>query len=149
MTAEFNAIRTCRCGCGASLDGLRADATYASEACSKRARRGFRPEPLTCGFCGRSFEARRDARWCSEACGKQAARLGRDGEAIAWAQIVLRDSCAYCSAPAAHIDHIRARSRGGENSWPNLTGACARCNSAKGSHELLSYLLRHPLGVAG
>lgn len=36
--------RRCACGCGASLDGLRADATYASEACSKRARRAASPD---------------------------------------------------------------------------------------------------------
>lgn len=31
--------RTCRCGCGASLAGLRSDAVWASEACKKRAER--------------------------------------------------------------------------------------------------------------
>lgn len=31
--------RFCACGCGASLSGLRADAVYASESCSKRAKR--------------------------------------------------------------------------------------------------------------
>ena len=35
---------TCGCGCGASLAGLRSDATYASEACSKRARRAAIPD---------------------------------------------------------------------------------------------------------
>jgi hypothetical protein len=34
----------CRCGCGASLAGLRSDAVYASEACSKRARRAASPD---------------------------------------------------------------------------------------------------------
>ena len=45
--------RICACGCGASLDGLRADARYASEACKKRAQRaairdkaGTGPHPL-------------------------------------------------------------------------------------------------------
>lgn len=36
--------RICLCGCGASLAGLRADAVYASEACSKRARRAASPD---------------------------------------------------------------------------------------------------------
>jgi hypothetical protein len=36
--------RVCACGCAASLDGLRADAVYASEACSKRARRAASPD---------------------------------------------------------------------------------------------------------
>jgi hypothetical protein len=35
---------TCGCGCGASLAGLRSDATYASEACSRRARRAASPD---------------------------------------------------------------------------------------------------------
>lgn len=45
--------RFCACGCGASLDGLRADARHASEACKKRAQRaasrdkaGTDPHPL-------------------------------------------------------------------------------------------------------
>jgi hypothetical protein len=32
-------MSSCRCGCGASLAGMRSDAFYASEACSKRHRR--------------------------------------------------------------------------------------------------------------
>ena len=36
--------RICPCGCGASMGGLRADAVYASEACSKRARRAASPD---------------------------------------------------------------------------------------------------------
>ncbi len=36
--------RLCGCGCGASLEDLRADAVYASEACSKRARRAASPD---------------------------------------------------------------------------------------------------------
>lgn len=36
--------RRCACGCGASLADLRSDALYASEACSKRARRAGRPD---------------------------------------------------------------------------------------------------------
>lgn len=34
--------RVCRCGCGASLAGLRSDAIYHSEACKKRAQRAKR-----------------------------------------------------------------------------------------------------------
>lgn len=37
-------LRLCACGCGSSLAELRADAIYASEACSKRARRAASPD---------------------------------------------------------------------------------------------------------
>lgn len=36
--------RICGCGCGTPLGGMRADAVYASEACSKRARRAASPD---------------------------------------------------------------------------------------------------------
>jgi len=36
--------RFCACGCGATIDHLRADAVYASETCSKRARRAASPD---------------------------------------------------------------------------------------------------------
>lgn len=36
--------RFCKCGCGASLDGLRADALYHSDACRKRAKRTPSPD---------------------------------------------------------------------------------------------------------
>lgn len=39
----------CACGCGASLAGMRADAVYASEACSKRARRADSPDKARTG----------------------------------------------------------------------------------------------------
>lgn len=41
--------RVCACNCGASLAGLRADAVYASEACSKRARRAASPDKARTG----------------------------------------------------------------------------------------------------
>ncbi|MGW3608104.1 HNH endonuclease [Micromonospora sp. NPDC005161] len=40
--------------------------------------------------------------------------------------------CGYCSGPAATVDHILPRSRGGQNTWRNTVSACAPCNQAKG-----------------
>lgn len=40
--------------------------------------------------------------------------------------------CAYCGAHATTVDHVRPRSRGGENSWENLVACCLRCNNVKG-----------------
>lgn len=69
-------------------------------------------------------------------------RLGRDREALEWSYIVLGDPCAYCGAPAEHVDHIEAVARGGSNQWGNLTGACAACNSAKCDGSVLRFLLQ-------
>ncbi len=42
-----------------------------------------------------------------------------------------RRRCGYCDAPAATIDHIVPRSRGGENTWVNKVAACGGCNQRK------------------
>jgi len=48
--------------------------------------------------------------------------------------ILRRDGyeCQYCgSERELTVDHIMPQSRGGEDSWTNLTTACKRCNNAK------------------
>lgn len=41
--------------------------------------------------------------------------------------------CQYCgSIKNLTIDHVMPRSRGGDNSWQNLTTACMPCNTHKG-----------------
>lgn len=51
--------------------------------------------------------------------------------------ILRRDSfrCQYCGTHTAPltIDHIQPRSRGGMDSWENLTTACIPCNNKKGN----------------
>jgi len=50
-------------------------------------------------------------------------------------RIFQRDNhtCQYCGTKRnLTIDHILPRSRGGGNSWQNLTTSCSRCNSLKG-----------------
>jgi 5-methylcytosine-specific restriction endonuclease McrA len=37
--------------------------------------------------------------------------------------------CRYCDGPAEALDHIRAFSRGGEDTPDNLAACCQRCNS--------------------
>lgn len=39
--------------------------------------------------------------------------------------------CAYCTKPAATIDHVIPRSRGGAGTWENLVACCLRCNNTK------------------
>ncbi len=53
--------------------------------------------------------------------------------------ILRRDGhqCQYCGARSAlTVDHIVPKSRGGEDSWENLTTACIRCNNRKGNMSL-------------
>ena len=62
--------------------------------------------------------------------------------------VFARDSgrCAYCASPAATIDHVVPRSRGGRHAWDNVVAACHRCNHVKGDRLLaeLGWRLRHP-----
>jgi 5-methylcytosine-specific restriction endonuclease McrA len=49
--------------------------------------------------------------------------------------ILRRDGhqCQYCGHRSGlTVDHIMPKSRGGEDSWENLTAACLRCNNKKG-----------------
>ena len=52
--------------------------------------------------------------------------------------------CWYCGdgllGKERHVDHILAKSRGGEDSIDNLALACKRCNMAKYADELDSFL---------
>ncbi|MGW6173511.1 HNH endonuclease [Arthrobacter sp. NPDC055138] len=52
--------------------------------------------------------------------------------------VLRRDNhlCAYCGKTATTVDHVRPRSRGGEDSWENLVACCLRCNNAKGDRTL-------------
>ena len=51
--------------------------------------------------------------------------------------ILLRDNnlCQYCSHKGSDlsIDHVIPRSRGGADTWENVTTACLRCNVQKGN----------------
>ena len=49
--------------------------------------------------------------------------------------IIRRDNhrCQYCGISTnLTIDHIIPKSKGGEDSWENLTTACIKCNNKKG-----------------
>jgi 5-methylcytosine-specific restriction endonuclease McrA len=62
--------------------------------------------------------------------------------------------CAYCGRPAATIDHVVPRSRGGRHEWDNVVSACHRCNHVKGDRVIaelgwrLRTVPRQPTGVA-
>jgi 5-methylcytosine-specific restriction endonuclease McrA len=44
--------------------------------------------------------------------------------------------CVYCGAPAASLDHVVPRSRGGPHTWDNVVSACRRCNHIKGDRHI-------------
>lgn len=48
-------------------------------------------------------------------------------------------TCAYCDAPAEHLDHVVALSRGGADAAHNLLPACAPCNLSKGARSLAEW----------
>jgi 5-methylcytosine-specific restriction endonuclease McrA len=54
----------------------------------------------------------------------------------------LRDNgrCQYCekfiALSDATVDHVFPKSRGGKNTWENVTLACSKCNQKKGSRLL-------------
>jgi 5-methylcytosine-specific restriction endonuclease McrA len=65
--------------------------------------------------------------------------------------ILRRDGhqCQYCGVRTGlTVDHIIPKSRGGEDSWENLTAACLRCNNRKGDRtpeEAHMHLKRKPV----
>lgn len=47
-----------------------------------------------------------------------------------------RRQCGYCGRPAATVDHVIPKSRGGDSSWQNMVACCAPCNVRKGDKTL-------------
>jgi 5-methylcytosine-specific restriction endonuclease McrA len=50
-------------------------------------------------------------------------------------------ACAYCDAPAQHLDHVHPISKGGADAPHNLVPACAPCNLSKGAKTLAEWSL--------
>jgi len=64
---------------------------------------------------------------------KEAKRLWRESIKRAW-----ENKCAYCDTPpiddkSLTVDHVRPKSKGGEDRTSNCVPACSRCNHSKGS----------------
>lgn len=49
------------------------------------------------------------------------------------------DTCAYCDAPAEHLDHVHPLSKGGADAPHNLLPACAPCNLSKNAKTLAEW----------
>jgi hypothetical protein len=69
-------------------------------------------------------------------------------------EIFARDGyrCVFCGevfpAEALSVDHLQARSRGGDGSPGNLVTACEGCNARKGRQRLASFLASDPVAYA-
>jgi hypothetical protein len=50
------------------------------------------------------------------------------------------DPCAYCGGPADTLDHIVARSNGGDDDWTNATACCRACNTGKYDRSVLRFM---------
>ena len=65
-------------------------------------------------------------------------------------EIFARDNyrCVFCGqvfpAEELSVDHLQARSRGGDRSGGNLVTACGACNLKKGRTRLAYYLAENP-----
>jgi 5-methylcytosine-specific restriction endonuclease McrA len=68
-------------------------------------------------------------------------RLGRNADAITYAEILKKDPCSYCGERATSVDHIVPVVASGPNEWTNLTSSCRSCNSTKSDRPLLYFLL--------
>jgi hypothetical protein len=44
--------------------------------------------------------------------------------------------CAYCPRDASTVDHVKPKSKGGEDKWDNVVAACQKCNAKKGNRTL-------------
>jgi 5-methylcytosine-specific restriction endonuclease McrA len=51
------------------------------------------------------------------------------------------NTCAYCDAPAEHLDHVVPISKGGADAPHNLLPACAPCNLSKSDKSLADWAL--------
>lgn len=78
---------------------------------------------------------------------REARQQWRDSIKEAW-----NNRCAYCGRPPIDdnslteltIDHVRPKSRGGEDRTSNVIPACAQCNQAKSSQEWVSWYRMQP-----
>ncbi|MFG3405618.1 HNH endonuclease [Streptomyces sp. NPDC048142] len=96
-------------------------------------------------LCSRCEERRRRKRQRETRSRAAAARRARKArvphEPYSRAETFARyaETCAYCDAPAEHIDHVNPISKGGADAPHNLLPACAPCNLSKGAKSLAEW----------
>ena len=52
--------------------------------------------------------------------------------------------CVYCGDIGEHIDHVRPKSRGGQDVFNNLVSACQRCNFSKSNRDFMEWYMMQP-----
>ncbi|MQS39595.1 HNH endonuclease [Streptomyces katsurahamanus] len=69
---------------------------------------------------------------------RRAKEYGTEHEAYSRTAILARWlwKCAYCDAPAEHLDHVVPLAKGGADREENMVPACAPCNLSKGAKTL-------------
>lgn len=72
----------------------------------------------------------------------EAKRLWRQSIKTAW-----NNKCAYCDNPpiddkSLTVDHVRPKSKGGEDRTRNCVPACKECNHSKGSENWIEWYQR-------
>lgn len=74
---------------------------------------------------------------------RRAAKAGVPHEPYSRAEIFAAygNACAYCDAPAEHLDHVVPISKGGADAAYNLLPACADCNLTKSDKSLADWAL--------
>ena len=73
---------------------------------------------------------------------KEAKHLWRKSIKDAW-----KNCCAYCGNPpiddkSLTLDHVKPKTKGGEDRTSNCVPACTRCNHSKGSEDWLTWYAR-------
>jgi len=131
---------------------------YCSDECSSidstrkaRKKTGTKELHKRCKVCGKKFSTFLKTQiYCSNECGKRKVRgeyrYDRYNNKYCKLrfEILERDNftCQYCGRNpkehnvVLHVDHIKPRSKGGEDTKGNLVTACEECNIGKGDKEI-------------
>lgn len=72
---------------------------------------------------------------------RRAEEYGVTHQAYSRAEVFKRwgHRCAYCNAPASHMDHVHPLSKGGNDVESNVVPACQHCNLSKGAKTLAEW----------
>ena len=86
---------------------------------------------------------------------KLAAQVAGPVPRSVYIEVLASGPCAYCGAPATHVDHVRSLRQGGDEAEYNLVPACQPCNQSKGRKLLIhwdpvrvAYGIAHSAAVA-
>lgn len=101
-------------------------------------RQGARNQVQLCPACHRTYK--HDVAYRAAA-KRRAHKRSAQHEPYKRSEIFARwgNLCAYCDAPAEHLDHVNPLSKGGADAAHNLLPACAPCNLTKSAKTLADW----------